>query len=114
MTIYFLFYIKAITWSREKYFRDAIIDEILRRIGIKLKLNENEEIKKLKYSNKCLQHCIDTSSTIKTEMTCLPQIQRIIPSEDPIYGGIEVTILGKGFIPGLECKFGDFLSTTIY
>ncbi|KAG2734518.1 hypothetical protein G9P44_002524 [Scheffersomyces stipitis] len=36
----------------------------------------------------------------------LPSIQRIIPAQGPIRGGIEVTLLGFNFRPGLQVKFG--------
>ncbi|KAI9247643.1 hypothetical protein BY458DRAFT_560347 [Sporodiniella umbellata] len=36
-----------------------------------------------------------------------PLLQRLIPSEGPTYGGIEVTLLGSGFRSGLTCMFGD-------
>lgn len=36
----------------------------------------------------------------------LPSIQRIIPAQGPIRGGIEVTLLGFNFRPGLAVKFG--------
>lgn len=35
-----------------------------------------------------------------------PAIQKIIPSQGPIRGGIEVTLLGFNFRPGLTVKFG--------
>ncbi|CAI5758729.1 unnamed protein product [Candida verbasci] len=35
-----------------------------------------------------------------------PSIQRIIPAQGPIRGGIEVTLLGFNFRPGLSVKFG--------
>lgn len=34
-------------------------------------------------------------------------ISRIIPAEGPVYGGVEVTILGSGFYEGLTCLFGE-------
>ncbi|KAK7678243.1 hypothetical protein QCA50_018815 [Cerrena zonata] len=37
----------------------------------------------------------------------LPSIQRIIPAQGPIRGGIEVTLLGFNFRPGLAVKFGS-------
>lgn len=37
----------------------------------------------------------------------LPTIQRIIPASGSIRGGIEVTLLGNGFINGLVAKFGE-------
>lgn len=36
-----------------------------------------------------------------------PAVSRLIPSEGPLRGGIEVTILGSGFYPGLTAMFGD-------
>lgn len=37
----------------------------------------------------------------------LPAIQKIIPSQGPVRGGIEVTLLGFNFRPGLIVKFGS-------
>ncbi|CAH2353582.1 protein Mga2p [[Candida] railenensis] len=37
----------------------------------------------------------------------VPSIQRIIPAQGPIRGGIEVTLLGFNFRPGLMVKFGS-------
>jgi len=34
-------------------------------------------------------------------------IERVIPTEGPVAGGIEVTVLGNGFHSGLRCLFGD-------
>ena len=39
-------------------------------------------------------------------------IHKIIPSEGPKSGGIEVTILGSGFHQGLEVMFGEIRATT--
>ncbi|BGP18195.1 hypothetical protein JCM10213_009039 [Rhodosporidiobolus nylandii] len=36
-----------------------------------------------------------------------PRINRIIPGEGPVHGGIEVTVLGEHFAEGLVCVFGD-------
>jgi hypothetical protein len=41
-----------------------------------------------------------------------PTIHKLIPSEGPKAGGIEVTCLGSGFRQGLEIMFGDSLATT--
>lgn len=41
-----------------------------------------------------------------------PTIHKLIPSEGPKSGGIEVTCLGSGFCQGLEVMFGDCLATT--
>lgn len=40
------------------------------------------------------------------QQATLPSIQRIIPAQGPIRGGIEVTLLGFNFRPGLVVKFG--------
>ncbi|KAI9263119.1 hypothetical protein BDA99DRAFT_58021 [Phascolomyces articulosus] len=37
----------------------------------------------------------------------LPRLHRLIPSEGPIYGGSEVTVLGANFYEGLTCLFGE-------
>ncbi|KAI9208133.1 uncharacterized protein BJ171DRAFT_595945 [Polychytrium aggregatum] len=37
----------------------------------------------------------------------IPSINRVIPSEGPICGGLEITVLGTGFYNGLTVKFGD-------
>lgn len=37
----------------------------------------------------------------------LPTIQKVIPAQGPIRGGIEVTLLGFNFRPGLIVKFGS-------
>ncbi|KAG0165026.1 hypothetical protein DFQ28_009365 [Apophysomyces sp. BC1034] len=39
--------------------------------------------------------------------TNLPRLHRLIPSEGPIYGGAEVTVLGSNFYEGLTCLFGE-------
>ena len=36
-----------------------------------------------------------------------PHLHRLIPSEGPIYGGSEVTVLGSNFYEGLTCLFGE-------
>jgi hypothetical protein len=41
-----------------------------------------------------------------------PTINKLIPSEGPKNGGIEVTCLGSGFCQGLEVMFGDVKATT--
>ncbi|OBA19799.1 hypothetical protein METBIDRAFT_79156 [Metschnikowia bicuspidata var. bicuspidata NRRL YB-4993] len=46
-----------------------------------------------------LQHAVQTEQQ--------PAIQKIIPAQGPIRGGIEVTLLGFNFRPGLTVKFGS-------
>lgn len=40
----------------------------------------------------------------------LPMVQRIIPAQGPIRGGIEITLLGTNFHSGLRVKFGANLA----
>jgi hypothetical protein len=42
----------------------------------------------------------------------VPQIQRVIPSQGSVRGGIEVTLLGSGFYSGLVAKYGDVKAIT--
>ncbi|KNE54291.1 hypothetical protein, variant [Allomyces macrogynus ATCC 38327] len=46
----------------------------------------------------------------------LPRIDRVVPAEGPLHGGIDVTILGCGFNESLTVQFGDVpaLSTTYW
>lgn len=43
----------------------------------------------------------------RTKSPNLPRLHRLIPSEGPIYGGSEVTVLGSNFYEGLTCLFGE-------
>lgn len=45
--------------------------------------------------------------TMMQQNTNHPMIQKIIPAQGPIRGGIEVTLLGFNFRPGLNVKFGS-------
>ncbi|KAI9184521.1 SPT3 Dosage dependent suppressor of Ty-induced promoter mutations-like protein [Blastocladiella emersonii ATCC 22665] len=44
----------------------------------------------------------------------LPKIERVVPAEGPIQGGIEVTILGTGFNESLTVQFGSVPASTVY
>lgn len=59
-------------------------------------------------------HTTTSTSQGKAVMVERPQMQRMIPSEGPMEGGIEVTILGAGFRPGLTCMFGDIAATNTH
>lgn len=37
----------------------------------------------------------------------VPTISRMVPAEGPLRGGIEVTMLGSGFYPGMTAMFGE-------
>ncbi|KAF8544570.1 hypothetical protein BDD12DRAFT_815722 [Trichophaea hybrida] len=41
----------------------------------------------------------------------LPSVFRVVPSEGPVRGGIEVTILGRGLVNGLTVMFGEIPAT---
>lgn len=47
------------------------------------------------------------SPNVSNTGVVLPQIQRVIPSQGSVRGGIEVTLLGTGFQSGLIASFGD-------
>ncbi|EPE08798.1 ankyrin repeat protein [Ophiostoma piceae UAMH 11346] len=51
-------------------------------------------------------------SQAATTQTSQPVIHKVIPSEGPKSGGIEVTILGGAFYQGLDVMFGDQRATT--
>lgn len=42
-----------------------------------------------------------------------PRVSRLVPAQGPIYGGVEITILGSNFYRGLTCLFGDRPATTL-
>uniref|UniRef100_A0A060T4N3 ARAD1C42350p n=1 Tax=Blastobotrys adeninivorans TaxID=409370 RepID=A0A060T4N3_BLAAD len=48
-----------------------------------------------------------SSLSLANEQGPVPTIQRVIPGSGPIRGGIEVTLLGNGFVNGLVARFGD-------
>ncbi|CAO3703621.1 unnamed protein product [Rhizopus stolonifer] len=43
-----------------------------------------------------------------------PLLQRLIPSEGPTFGGVEITLLGSGFRSGLTCMFGDVAASSTH
>ncbi|KAG0188426.1 SPT3 Dosage dependent suppressor of Ty-induced promoter mutations-like protein [Apophysomyces sp. BC1034] len=49
-----------------------------------------------------------------SEPVFYPQLERLVPSQGPTYGGIEVTVLGSGFYHGLTCLFGEHAAATVY
>lgn len=54
------------------------------------------------------------TSTVPTSLySPAPIMKRLIPSEAPASGGIEITILGTDFKPGLTIMFGDTPATNI-
>ncbi|KAG4301562.1 hypothetical protein PCANB_001740 [Pneumocystis canis] len=73
----------------------------------------NEDIDQMNLSN---QTSISIPTNIPTglSLNCdkIPIIDRLIPSEGPMHGGIEITILGTGFYSGLTCAFGDVFATS--
>lgn len=42
-----------------------------------------------------------------------PAIQRLVPAEGPTHGGVEVTVLGENFYPGMVCSFGAFPAVSV-
>ncbi|KAI1863985.1 uncharacterized protein JN550_009264 [Neoarthrinium moseri] len=63
--------------------------------------------------NQMTQALYTQPMNMNTPRPANPMIHKIIPGEGPKSGGIEVTILGSGFINGgLEVMFGDQRATT--
>lgn len=54
------------------------------------------------------------ASQIQGQHQQSPTIQRIIPAQGPLRGGIEVTLLGFNFQPGLQVKFGANLALSTH
>ncbi|KAI8339838.1 hypothetical protein BD560DRAFT_412571 [Blakeslea trispora] len=55
-----------------------------------------------------------TNTLFNTMIDAGPQLDRLVPSQGPTYGGIEVTLLGSGFYRGLTCMFGEHAATTVH
>ena len=43
-----------------------------------------------------------------------PQLDRLIPTQGPLSGGLEVTLLGANFQPGMQVRFGSQMTHTTY
>jgi hypothetical protein len=43
-----------------------------------------------------------------------PQLDRLIPTQGPLSGGLEVTLLGVNFQPGMQVRFGSQVTHTTY
>lgn len=52
----------------------------------------------------------DITDSWRHAQAACPEVERIIPPTGSVRGGIEVTLLGNGFIQGLTTKFGDYVS----
>lgn len=50
---------------------------------------------------------IDLNLNMDVDTPEVPVIRRIIPAQGPIRGGIEITLLGSNFKPGMNVKFGS-------
>lgn len=50
---------------------------------------------------------LSNNTTAQSGREECPSIQRVIPSQGPINGGIEITLLGSNFKDGLLIKFGE-------
>ncbi|KAL1922909.1 uncharacterized protein VTP21DRAFT_9285 [Calcarisporiella thermophila] len=49
----------------------------------------------------------NTQAQLDWRTTTRPVLRRVIPVEGPLFGGIEVSVLGTGFYEGLTVMFGD-------
>ncbi|KAI7904366.1 uncharacterized protein BX663DRAFT_504824 [Cokeromyces recurvatus] len=74
--------------------------------------HQEEDYTDLTHHNNNLNQNELTSSLLLFDS--IPQLERLVPSQGPTYGGIEVTLLGSGFYQGLTCLFGDHVATTTF
>ncbi|KAG0180826.1 SPT3 Dosage dependent suppressor of Ty-induced promoter mutations-like protein [Apophysomyces sp. BC1034] len=51
--------------------------------------------------------------SVHSTLFASPQVERLVPSQGPMNGSTEVTILGSGFYEGITCLFGDCAATTV-
>ncbi|KEI38036.1 uncharacterized protein L969DRAFT_18825 [Mixia osmundae IAM 14324] len=68
---------------------------------------EAEELTRQLASMRAPARASDAMDLGDSSEAATPTISRIIPHEGSIQGGIEVTILGQNFAPGMELFFGD-------
>ncbi|CAO3638029.1 unnamed protein product [Mucor fragilis] len=58
-------------------------------------------------------YSLTNNSNNNTNNTQQPAMKRMIPNEAPLSGGVEITILGTNFRPGMTVMFGDTPATNI-
>ncbi|CCE65558.1 hypothetical protein TPHA_0L02060 [Tetrapisispora phaffii CBS 4417] len=78
-----------------------------------LQNNANQPVNAAAFTNRTTDNNMPMVNTVSQNSNDnnikmnLPLIQRAIPSQGPITGGIEITLLGSNFRNGLTIKFGD-------
>ncbi|KAK9763955.1 SPT3 Dosage dependent suppressor of Ty-induced promoter mutations-like protein [Basidiobolus ranarum] len=51
-----------------------------------------------------------TAESVEAQLLSIrsrPRLSRVVPAEGPMYGGVEITVLGSDFHDGLTCLFGS-------
>ncbi|ORX92689.1 hypothetical protein K493DRAFT_408729, partial [Basidiobolus meristosporus CBS 931.73] len=51
-----------------------------------------------------------TTESVEAQLLSIqsrPRLSRVVPAEGPMYGGVEITVLGSDFHEGLTCLFGS-------
>ncbi|OAD05924.1 hypothetical protein MUCCIDRAFT_79009 [Mucor lusitanicus CBS 277.49] len=56
---------------------------------------------------------VSPTATVSSGHPIIPTLDRIVPSQGPTTGGVEVTIVGKNFHRGLTLMFGNRAATTV-
>ncbi|CEP17013.1 hypothetical protein [Parasitella parasitica] len=56
---------------------------------------------------------VSPASVVSPENPIIPTLDRILPSQGPITGGVEITIIGDNFHRGLTLMFGNRAATTV-
>lgn len=69
-------------------------------------MNLTESNSELIGLNSNMDKSMESTTRVSNDDT-FPSIRRIIPAQGPIRGGIEITLLGSNFRPGLNIKFGS-------
>lgn len=70
-------------------------------------MNQNMYQQQQQYGNQVYTKLQERNAIEGSKAPHLPRLHRLIPSEGPIYGGAEVTVLGSNFYEGLTCLFGE-------
>ncbi|CAO0789887.1 unnamed protein product [Mucor circinelloides] len=57
---------------------------------------------------------VSPTAVVSSGHPIIPTLDRIVPSQGPTTGGVEITIVGENFHRGLTLMFGNRAATTVY
>ncbi|SCU81105.1 LADA_0B11232g1_1 [Lachancea dasiensis] len=69
--------------------------------------SSNQSLSQLQQAPAPVSSSLGVGPSIDAQQRSLPYINRVIPAQGPVKGGIEVTLLGSHFKPGMIVKFGE-------